>query len=636
MSGVENVGCFTEVDRTSDPNFFVRFLDEAYVLSSVLAVGEVVGRKGRGVGVDLGDALIAEANARSTDSSLPVQYEVADAQAATAGSAGSLDIATKRDHMSTAPSDTTNTWTGGTSPALEPSTVGNTLRGSARRTPRHIALVAKVAGGAEFQRWSFEELQEEAEKAARALLSRFEPGERVGVWAPNVAEFFVLQLGAALAGLTLVPVPLAVRHRELVHLLGQSSAAGLFLVPEHRGVPMATIAEEVRPELLALREVVSFGEWPRFLTSGTGETSLPSIVPRSTAQVLYTSGSTGLPKGAMVHHHGITNSARLLVQRMGVTSEDVWLNFMPLSYIAGNSIAALGALAAGATQVLCDFDPGAVAGLIEAERCSVMIAGPTMYLMVLEQLGSNAADVTSMRTLASGGSTISSELARRTEVAFGARLSVIYGLTEMCGIAVATDPEDPEVDRIETIGTPLPHVEAKVTGTNSGTAPIGEPGELCLRGYQVMNGYLDLPEATAAAIDADGWLRTGDLAVMDERGYLRITGRLKEIINRGGRKIAPGEIEAVLQAHPAVRLAAAVGIPDERWGEEIGAFVKLRPGSDATEPELTSWCRARLAAFKTPRHWFFVDEMPLTSAGKVRKFLLREQLSAGKLHQYLP
>jgi acyl-CoA synthetase (AMP-forming)/AMP-acid ligase II len=186
-----------------------------------------------------------------------------------------------------------------------------------------------------------------------------------------VAEFFVLQLGAALGGLTLVPIPLGVRHAELVHLLGQSNSAGLFLVPEHRGVPMAATAEEVRSQLLALREVVSFSDWPAFLASGTDETALPSVDPRSTAQVLYTSGSTGLPKGALVHHHGITNSARLLAQRMGVTAEDVWLNFMPLSYIAGNSIAALGALAAGATQVLCDFDPGAVAALIEAERCSV-------------------------------------------------------------------------------------------------------------------------------------------------------------------------------------------------------------------------------------------------------------------------
>jgi fatty-acyl-CoA synthase len=519
-------------------------------------------------------------------------------------------------------------WPARTAESLRPSTVGSTLFEAAQARPDGTAFVARGAGGGDFRRWSFDRLVEDAEGTARALLGRFEPGERVAVWAPNVAEFFLLQLGAGLAGLTLVPIPLALRQRDLGHLLGQSGATGLFLVPEYRGVAMAEILEEVRPQLPQMREVVNLTDWPGFLASSAGSSALPSVDPRSAAQVQYTSGSTGLPKGALLHHQGITNSARFLGARMGVTGEDVWLNFMPLSYVAGSAIGAMVALAAGATQVLCDFEPAAVLGLIEGERCSALIGGATMYLMLLEQLAASAADCSSLRTMAAGGSTISPALAGRAETALGARMSVIYGLTEVCGIAVSTSIDDPDPERTTTIGTPLAHVEAKVADTADGRVlATGELGELCLRGYQVMHGYLDLPEATAEALDGDGWLHTGDLATMDADGHLRVTGRLKETINRGGRKIAPGEIEAVLHAHPAVGLAAAVGIPDERWGEEIAAFVKLRPGASADEVELADWCRSQLAPFKTPRRWVFVDELPLTSAGKVRKFLLRQQLS---------
>jgi fatty-acyl-CoA synthase len=204
-------------------------------------------------------------------------------------------------------------------------------------------------------------------------------------------------------------------------------------------------------------------------------------------------------------------------------------------------------------------------------------------------------------------------------------MTTAYGLTEMCGIAVASSPDDADDDRVGTVGTPLPGVETKVVGGDGELVPNGEGGELCLRGYQVMHGYLDLPGATAGAIDPEGWLHTGDVVTADDRGYLRVVGRIKEIINRGGRKIAPGEIEGVLGAHPSVAVAAAVGVPDARWGEEIAAFIKLEPGAEASETELATWCRDRLAPFKTPRRWYFVDEMPLTSAGKIRKFVLRQQ-----------
>jgi fatty-acyl-CoA synthase len=249
--------------------------------------------------------------------------------------------------------------------------------------------------------------------------------------------------------------------------------------------------------------------------------------------------------------------------------------------------------------------------------------------MLLEHPTMADSDVSSLRVVASGGSTIPPELARRIEEAFGATLTVVYGLTEVCGIALQTTINDTPTDRLASIGLPLPHMEAKVADPQSGSVlALGEPGELCLRGYQLMDGYLDLPEATAEAIAPDGWLHTGDLAMMDKRGYVRITGRLKEIINRGGRKIAPAEIETVLQTHPAVSTAAAVGVPDERMGEEIAAFVKLIPGGSVDEEDLAALCRAELAPYKKPRYWVFVDELPTTSSGKVQKFRLRERFLA--------
>jgi fatty-acyl-CoA synthase len=318
-----------------------------------------------------------------------------------------------------------------------------------------------------------------------------------------------------------------------------------------------------------------------------------------------------LPKGAVLHHRGITNASRFVAAGMGVGPGDVWLNFMPLSYVAGCSIAGLAALQAGATQVLTDFEPAAVLRLISAERCSALLGGVSMYRMLLEHT-----DVSSLRVVASGGSTISDELASRVEAAFGATLTVIYGLTEVCGIALQTTIADDPTNRLATIGQPLPHVEAKVADPGSGQAlAIGESGELCLRGYQVMDGYLDQPDATAQGI-------------LDEDGYLTLSGRIKEIINRGGRKIAPGEIEAVLQTHPAVSTAAVIGVPDERMGEEIAAFVKLLPGQSVDQDDLAVLCRSELAPYKTPRHWVFLDQLPTTASGKVQKFRLQEQFTA--------
>jgi fatty-acyl-CoA synthase len=528
-----------------------------------------------------------------------------------------------------APSPTNSRWRLTDSEPLAESTIGSALAEAARLWPDATALVAETASRSAAGRWSFAELADTAAAMARSLLGRFTPEERIAVWAPNIAEHWLLDLGAALAGLTVVPIPLGVRRRELFHLLAQSHSAGIFLVPEHRGIDMAGVAAELHGALPELREVVDLTRWPKTVTPALPSRALPRVAPGDAAQLMFTSGSTGLPKAAVVHHGGVTNASRFVASGMGVEPGDVWMNFMPLSYVAGSSITALAALQAGATQVLTDFEPGSVLRLLAAERCTAVLGGVSMYRMLLEHPASSSTEISSLRVLASGGSTIPMDLARRLEDAFGAILTVVYGLTEVCGIALQTTVDDAAVDRLTTIGRPLPHMEAKVADVRSGeTLAVNEPGELCLRGCQVMDGYLGLPEATDEAIDRDGWLRTGDLAVMDDRGYVRITGRIKEIINRGGRKIAPGEIEAVLQAHPAVSTAAAVGVPDDRLGEDIAAFVKLVPEASVAEAELAALCRAELAPYKTPRHWAFVDELPTTSSGKVQKFRLRERFVA--------
>jgi fatty-acyl-CoA synthase len=538
---------------------------------------------------------------------------------------------TDRTRGATSPSDvmTRSHCSPGTIEPLLESTVGSALEAAAERWADAIALVAASASRSELCRWTFADLDRTARAVAWSLLARFHPGDRIAVWAPNVAEHFLVDLGAALAGLTVVPIPLAVRSRELHHLLGQSGSSGLFLVPDHRGVEMAGVAAQVDRDLPALREIIDLTCWSEILSAGSSNEPLPFVAPSDPAQLMFTSGSTGLPKGALLHHHGITNASRFVAAGMGVGAGDVWLNFMPLSYVAGSSIAALAALQAGATQVLTDFEPAVVLRLVATEGCSAMLAGVSMYRMLLEHPTMADSDVSSLRVVASGGSTIPPDLARRIEEAFGATLTVVYGLTEVCGIALQTTINDTPTDRLASIGLPLPHMEAKVADPQSGSVlALGEPGELCLRGYQLMDGYLDLPEATAEAIAPDGWLHTGDLATMDKRGYVRITGRLKEIINRGGRKIAPAEIETVLQTHPAVSTAAAVGVPDERMGEEIAVFVKLIPGGSVDEEELAALCRAELAPYKKPRYWVFVDELPTTSSGKVQKFRLRERFLA--------
>jgi fatty-acyl-CoA synthase len=498
--------------------------------------------------------------------------------------------------------------------------VGDALREAASHDSDQLAFIHPQSG----RRLSYGELLAQSELVARALLARFRPGEHVAVCMPNVPEFLLLQFGAALAGIVLVPVPPALRGRDLAHVLRVSHAAGVVCTPGFRGVSVTDLIAELRSQLAELREVVSLEDWSAFLEDAPAGGELPRALPRDPSQIQFTSGSTGAPKGAVLHHYGILNSAGFVADALELRRDDIWLACLPLCYIAGCTITVLAALQARATLVLCDFEPGLALSLIESERATVTLLAPAMLQMLLEHDDFRERDLSSLRLISIGGSTLPPELARAAQAALGVPLTVMYGLTEACGIVTQTRIDDPMKERTQTIGRPHPHVEIRIADERGEDVALGATGELWLRGYCIMNGYLDMPEATSEAIDANGWLHTGDLATRDDRGYLWITGRLKEIINRGARKIAPGEIEALLNSHPAVALSAVIGVPDQRLGEEIAAFVRLAPGTSATEQELAALVAAQLAPFKRPRHWIFLDELPLTRSGKVHKPSLRE------------
>jgi fatty-acyl-CoA synthase len=506
---------------------------------------------------------------------------------------------------------------------LQSWTIGSLLTEAAADAADQVALVA-VDANAERRCWTYGELLGEAERTARALLTRFEPGERVAVWAPNVPEWLFLQLGAALAGLTQVTINPAYRARELAYVLKQSRAAGVFFTPEYRGTSMTALIAEVRTQTPELREAVSLADWDTFRASAI-DVPLPRVVPEDAAQIQYTSGTTGFPKGALLHHYGMTNNARFIAERNGIQRHAVWLSQMPLFHIAGSQINVLGAIWARARQLLCNFDPGLVLRLIEEEHVEFMLGAPTMYRMMLDHPGFSPGALASLRAVCAGGMVIPPQLVRTFEEQLGIRFTIVYGMTETCGISIQTSPDDTLKDKANTIGRPLPHVEVKIADPSSGVAlAAGELGEICVRGYLVMHGYFEMPEATRATIDADGWLHSGDLARMDARGYVSIEGRVKDVIIRGGENIYPREVEEVLSTHPAIAAVAVVGLPDETYGEQVGAFVRLRAGEIANDEELFAFCRRQLAPYKTPKIWEFVDDFPLTPSGKVQKFILRD------------
>lgn len=518
-------------------------------------------------------------------------------------------------------------WPADTSESVLELTVGDVLHQAARDAPNVHALLEIGADGAALRTWTYAELLREAQIVASALLARFRPGEHVAVWAPNMPEWVLLEYGCALAGLVLVTVNPAYRPVELSYVLEQSDSVGVFYTPEFRGSPMRQFLEQSLPKLPKIRDAISLTDWDAFLATADGaDGRLPTVWAADPVQIQYTSGTTGKPKGAVLLHRGVTNNVRFAASRARVTGGEVFLNFMPLFHTAGCVFAVLSQAVTCSTLVLLPmFDPALVLDSVEAHRATALFAVPTMLIALLDELRRKPRDLSSLHRVISAGSTVPAPLVRRVCDGMGVGFTILFGQTETSPIITQTRPTDPPEVIAGTLGLPLPQTEVKIVDPVSGEiCPTGVPGELCTRGYLLMRGYYRLPPE-AQAIDASGWLHTGDLCSMDERGYCRIQGRLKDMIIRGGENIYPREIEELLFTYPKVADVAVVGIPDERWGEVVAAFVRPAGDETPTADELRAFCREHLAPQKTPFIWIFVDDFPLTPSGKVQKFVLRDR-----------
>lgn len=525
-------------------------------------------------------------------------------------------------------------------PVLE-LTTGDLLREAAADAGDRTALIevappdAPSLTGAERtgRRWTYGRLLAEAEQCAHWLLTRFAPGERITVWAPNVPEWIILQYGAALADLTLVTANPALRAPELHYVLRQSRSAGLFHTGAFRGTDMTEIAREAAAGLTELRTTFCLADWDA-VRAHDAAGALPDVRPGDPAQIQYTSGTTGFPKGALLHHRGLVTNARFTFDRIQMPARSTLVAGMPLFHTAGCATSVLGCAHRRAANALClMFDPGLVLAAAEEFRADVLGGVPTMLIAMLSHPEFDRFDLSHVSRVLSGGSSIPPELVRRVEERFGARFTAVYGQTELSPVVTQTGPYDTPEDKAGTAGRPLPQLELSIRDPATGDAvAVGEPGEICARGYQAMLGYFDMPERTAETIDGDGWLHTGDLGILDDRGYLRVTGRLKDMIIRGGENIYATEIEQVLFTAPGVREAAVLGLPDATWGEIVAAvIVPSATGQAPAIADLHALCRTHLAPHKTPTRWFLAGDLPLTGSGKIQKFRLRERIDKAEL-----
>ncbi|NEX63712.1 AMP-binding protein [Noviherbaspirillum galbum] len=524
-------------------------------------------------------------------------------------------------------------------------TVGDLLDDAARKWPDQdgLAYVAYADRGLAL-RWSFAELRSRSREVARALIaSGIGHGDRVAVWSTNLPEWLLLEFGAAYCGAVLVPINPLLRAGEVAYILKTAGVCACFALPESRGSSLWTMLDEAARDVPSLRLRVAIGQspddkgidWNDWL-AGAGSVSEEAleqrragVTPSDTVQVQFTSGTTGFPKGAVLSHRGVVNDGLLFAQRAALEEGSRWVNPMPLFHCGGCVIATLGALACGTTQYpMVTFEPDRVARTIAAERINVLSAVPTMLIALEEAADREGLDLSSIARVISGGSTVPVELLRHWNARYGTRCSITYGLTEASPIITQSAPYDPDDLQMGSCGQPLPAVEVDLVDAAGNRVPPGQVGEVRTRGWLVMKGYFGNAQATQDVLSDDGWLRTGDLGHMDERGYLWISGRAKDMIIRGGENISPREIEEALLALDEVTDANVIGVPDARYGEEVCAYVRLRPGAAMSAGQMQERLRERIARYKIPKYLRVVEQFPLTPSGKVQKFRLRELFAA--------
>jgi fatty-acyl-CoA synthase len=513
-------------------------------------------------------------------------------------------------------------------------TIGANLERTAARFADRPALVSRHQN----VRLSYAEFNAEVDRVARALLAAgFEVGERIGIWSPNRVEWALVQYATAKVGVVLVNVNPAYRTHELQYALRQSGCRMLIAADSFKTSDYVGILNEVRHELPELERAAFFGSasWDELLAGAetVGDDTLrkrsAQLDPSDPINIQYTSGTTGFPKGATLSHHNILNNGFFVGEGCRVTEQDLICVPVPYYHCFGMVMGNLAATSHGACVVLpADaFEPGAVLDAVQAERCTVLYGVPTMFIAELDHPDFDSYELSSLRTGIMAGSPCPVEVMRKVvDRMHMSEVTICYGMTETSPVSTQTGADDDLEHRTATVGHAHPHVEIRVADPDTGrTLPRSETGEFQTRGYSVMLGYWNDPERTAEAIDAARWMHTGDQAVMADDGYVKIVGRIKDMIIRGGENVYPREIEEFLYTHPAVADVQVVGVPDERYGEEILAWVIAREGEQVDEDQLREYCRGKIAHYKVPRYVVACTEFPMTVTGKVQKHKLRER-----------
>jgi fatty-acyl-CoA synthase len=506
-------------------------------------------------------------------------------------------------------------------------TIGENLDRAVARWGDREALVSCHQG----LRYTYAELGEAVDRLARALLAAgIEPGDRLGIWSPNCAEWVLVQYATAKAGIVLVNINPAYRTSELEYVLRQSGCRWLIAAPAFKSSDYAAMIESVRGDLPALERVVLLGspEWERLAAGTDDDVQLPPCQFDDAINIQYTSGTTGFPKGATLSHANILNNGYFVAEGCRYTEADRVCIPVPFYHCFGMVMGNLGCTTHGACMVIPEaaFDPEATLRAVQDERCTSLYGVPTMFIAELEHPDFGSFDLSSLRTGIMAGSPCPIETMRRVvDEMHMEEVTICYGMTETSPVSTQTGAEDPLDKRVGTVGRIHPHVEIKVVDPETGRVVEREqPGELCTRGYSVMLGYWNEPEKTDEVLDRARWMHTGDLAVMDEEGYLRIVGRIKDMVIRGGENLYPREVEEFLYGHPDVADVQVVGVPDARYGEELMAWIVPRGGASIDRDAIARFCDGRIARHKVPRYVATVDEFPMTVTGKVQKYKLRE------------
>jgi fatty-acyl-CoA synthase len=519
---------------------------------------------------------------------------------------------------------------GASSVPLLGETIGENLRRTVERVGESEALVVRQQG----YRATYRELWEQSGLAARGLLARgVRKGDRVGIWSPNRYEWVVTQYATARIGAVLVNINPAYRTSELEYALKQSGTSLLLLAKGFRTADYVNMLGQVRqncPELT--QSLVLDDEWDSLLANVASEQELSSLEASlqfdDPINIQYTSGTTGFPKGATLSHHNILNNGFFIGECLRYSEQDRVCIPVPFYHCFGMVLGNLACTTHGACMVVPaeSYEPLAVMETVQAERCTALYGVPTMFIGELDHARFEQFDFQSLRTGIMAGSPCPVEVMKKVQSRMHMpEVTICYGMTETAPVSTQSSTDDPLDKRVSTVGRIHPHVEIKIIDPESGeVVERGKPGELCTRGYSVMLGYWNNAEATQEAIDAARWMHTGDLATMDEDGYVNIVGRIKDMIIRGGENIYPREIEEFLYQHPDISDVQVIGVPSARYGEEVMAWVKLREGASVSEDDLTAYCKDRIATYKIPRYWKFVDGFPMTVTGKIQKFKMRE------------